>query len=204
MNLGKLFIITAASGAGKTSLVKALLQEHENLELSISFTTRQPRQSEMNGVDYWFVSQQKFDEMKENNLFLETAECHGSFYGTSKEAISKILNKGNDVILEIDFQGANIIKEIFPNAISIFILPPSIDVLADRLRSRNEDSEKVIEKRLAAARSEMSHVEKFDYVTINDDFETSLKELESILKAENLKTEKQLIRHEAIIKNLRN
>jgi guanylate kinase len=204
MKTGHLFIITAASGAGKTSLVKALLEENSNLVVSVSFTTRQPRQSEKNGEDYWFVSKEDFHDMKTNNIFLETAECHGALYGTSKEVIANNLNNGVDVILEIDWQGAFSVKHIFPEAISIFVLPPSMEVLAQRLRKRNEDSEEVIEKRLAAARSEMAHLEKFDYVTINDDFNTTLKELEAIIKAENLKTNVQLTRHEMIIKKLRN
>ncbi|MBL6686134.1 MAG: guanylate kinase [Methylophilaceae bacterium] len=204
MKIGRLFIITAASGAGKTSLVKALVKQNKNLFVSVSFTTRQPRQSEENGKDYWFVSQEKFNEMQLNDKFLETAECHGAHYGTSKEVLAKNLEEGHDVILEIDWQGAFSVKKIFSNAISIFILPPSMDVLTQRLKNRNEDSDDVIKKRLAAARGEMAHLEKFDYVTINDDFETTLKELEAIIKAENLKTSIQFARYKSVIEKLRN
>ena len=199
---GNLFIITAASGAGKTSLVKAILKNNPNIELSISFTTRSPRPGEIDGVDYRFIDKENFIEMQQNNVFIETAECHGAFYGTSKEIILETIESGRDIILEIDWQGAFSIKKIYQKAISIFILPPSIKALEERLKNRGQDSEETIGKRLSAAKDEMSHLEKFDYVTINDDFGCALKELEAIIMSETLKTHKQLNRHKALISEL--
>jgi guanylate kinase len=165
--LGNLFIISAASGTGKTSLVKEILAHNKDISISISHTTRLARLAEIEGKDYFFVTERKFKEMQADEAFFESAECHGSFYGTSKESINQIREAGKDIILEIDWQGAVSIKAIFPEAVSIFILPPSMEKLEERLRARGQDSEQTIIKRLAAARSEMSHIEKFDYVTIN-------------------------------------
>jgi guanylate kinase len=189
---GNLFIVTAASGAGKTSLVKAILKNNSNIDLSISYTTRLPRLGEVDGVDYRFINKESFLEMQKNNIFLETAECHGAFYGTSKE-----------IILEIDWQGAFSVKKIYQAAISIFILPPSMNALEERLKKRGQDSDETISKRLSVAQDEMSHLEKFDYVTINDDFDCALIEVESIIMSETLKTNKQLHRHQALINELR-
>ncbi|MDG2253060.1 MAG: guanylate kinase [Methylophilaceae bacterium] len=200
---GNLFIVTAASGAGKTSLVKAILKNNPNLELSISFTTRTPRPGEVDGVDYRFINKKSFNEMQQQGIFLETAECHGAFYGTSKETILEAIKLGKDIILEIDWQGAFSVKKIYQDAISIFILPPSIKALEERLKKRGQDSKETISKRLSAAKDEMSHLEKFDYVTINDDFDCALKELEAIIMSKTLKTHKQLHRHHALINELR-
>ena len=156
---GNLFIVTAASGAGKTSLVKAILKNNPTLELSISFTTRSPRPGEVDGVDYKFINKESFNKMQQKDVFLETAECHGAFYGTSKEIILETIKSGKDIILEIDWQGAFNIKKIYQNAISIFILPPSIIALEERLKKRGQDSEETISKRLSAAKDEMSHLE---------------------------------------------
>ena len=200
---GNLFIITAASGAGKTSLVKAILKNNPNITLSISYTTHPPRPGEEDGIDYRFINETTFLEMQANNVFLETAQCHGALYGTSKQIIQKTIETGADIILEIDWQGAFSVKSIYPEAISVFILPPSMEALQARLKNRGQDSEETIIKRLAAAKDEMSHLEKFDYVTINDDFDCALKELEVIIKSETLKTQKQIQRHHALINELR-
>ena len=204
---GNLFIITAASGAGKTSLVKALVSENPNIKVSISFTTRNPRVGERDGKDYFFLDDIDFKKMVENNEFLEMAKCHGSLYGTSKLTVKETLDKGKDIILEIDYQGAFNVKKLFPESISIFIIPPSIKALEDRLHKRGQDSEKDIKLRVAAARNEMRHLGKFDYVTINDKFEKALFELKKIInfhpEAFKLKTENQILNHKYLIDELK-
>jgi guanylate kinase len=199
---GNLFIITAASGAGKTSLVKALLEKDANLTLSISHTTRKPRPGEQNGVDYHFVDEQAFMEILNAGGFLESAQVHGARYGTSQKALDEPLQAGRDVILEIDWQGAEQVRKIYPQAVSIFIVPPSLETLAKRLRGRAQDSEEVIAKRLAAAQEEMRHLVEFDYVTINDVFDDSLQDLIAIVQTQRLKTNIQLQRHRALIQTL--
>lgn len=199
---GNLFIITAASGAGKTSLVKALLEKEVSVRLSISHTTRRPRPSEQNGVDYHFVSDDDFLAILEAGGFLESAMVHNARYGTSEQAVNTALAAGDDVILEIDWQGAAQVRKLFPQAVSIFILPPSIETLAQRLKNRAQDSETVIAERLAAAREEMRHLVEFDYVTINDRFDNALQDLIAIIQAQRLKTNTQLQRHKALIQTL--
>jgi guanylate kinase len=199
---GNLFIITAASGAGKTSLVRALLAADSQIKLSISYTTRQPRPGEVNGEHYHFVEEATFLSMLGEGDFLESAHVHGARYGTSQTRVDEALASGNDLILEIDWQGAAQVRKLYSEAISIFILPPSIPELESRLRGRGQDSEEVILKRLAAAREEMSHVGEFDYVTINDKFEESLQDLLSIVRAQRLKCNAQLARHAALVKGL--
>jgi guanylate kinase len=199
---GNLFIITAASGAGKTSLVRELLAADQQIKLSVSYTTRQPRSGEVNGEHYHFVDDAIFLKMLGEGDFLESAYVHGARYGTSQTRVDEALAVGNDLILEIDWQGAAQVRKLHPSAISIFILPPSITALESRLRGRGQDSEEVIIKRLAAARDEMSHVEEFDYVTINDKFEESLQDLEAIVRTQRLKCTPQLTRHTALIKGL--
>jgi guanylate kinase len=206
LSKGNLFIITAASGAGKTSLVKALVADKPNIKVSISFTTRQPRVGEKDGEDYFFVDEVSFKKKIKNNEFLEMAECHGSFYGTSKLVVKEALENGEDIILEIDYQGAFSVKKLFPECISIFIIPPSINALEDRLHNRGQDSKENIKLRVAAARNEMSHLEAFDYVTINDDFGQALDELKSIIQfkpeAFKLKIENQILKHKNLIDGL--
>ena len=203
---GNLFIITAASGAGKTSLVKALVSENPNIKVSISFTTRKPRVGEKDGEDYFFLDEFSFKKMMDNNDFLEMAKCHGALYGTSKSTVTKAIEKGEDIILEIDYQGAFSVKKLFPESISIFIIPPSIKALEDRLHNRGQDSKEDIKLRVAAARNEMSHLEAFDYVTINDNFEQALDELKSIIQFEpeafELKMENQILNHRNLIDGL--
>ena len=199
---GNLFIISAASGAGKTSLVKKLLTLIHDLTLSISHTTRDPRPSEIDGKDYFFVTNKIFEAMIKEDKFLETAKCHGSFYGTSRNFVEEVRDAGKDIIFEIDWQGAKSIKAIFPEAISIFILPPSLKKLEERLTARGQDSEDTIKARLSVAKSEMSHVNQFDYVTINDNFDDALKELQSIIMAKKLNTKHQKNNYQKLIDQL--
>ena len=202
MITGNLFIITAASGAGKTSLIKALLAKDEHLKLSISHTTRKPRSSEVNGVDYYFVDDATFLRMLGEAQFLESAEVHEARYGTSQSAVEASLKDGFDLILEIDWQGATQVRSLFPNAISIFVLPPSIAALEQRLNGRGQDSAEVIAKRVAAARTEMRHVGEFDYVTINDDFDIALEDISAIIRAQRLTEPIQLERYASLIQTL--
>ena len=199
---GNLYIITAASGAGKTTLVKALLHEDSHLKLSVSHTTRRPRHGEVDGVDYHFVDDATFLKMLGEAQFLESAEVHGARYGTSQLAVDAPLKAGFDVILEIDWQGAQQVRRLFPNAVSIFVLPPSIETLEQRLNSRGQDSQETISRRVAAARVEMSHVGEFDYVTINDQFDVALQDIRAIVRAQRLKGVVQLKRYAFLIQTL--
>jgi len=199
---GNLFIITAASGAGKTSLIKALLAEDAHLKLSISHTTRKPRPGEQDGVDYHFVDDAMFLQMLGEAKFLESAEVHGARYGTSQSAVDAPLQAGHDVILEIDWQGAEQVRRLFPHAISIFVLPPSIETLEQRLNSRGQDSQETISKRVAAARAEMRHVSEFDYVTINNYFDVALQDIRAIIRAQRLVGTAQLQRYASLIQAL--
>ena len=170
MSQGILYTFSAPSGAGKTSLVKALIENTDNIQVSVSHTTRQARQGEQDGIHYHFVTKAEFMEMLGNNLFLEHAQVFDNYYGTSKKELVKQLNSGIDVILEIDWQGAQQIRHLHPEVVSIFILPPSRSVLEQRLRGRDTDSEAVIAKRLRGAVEEMRHAVEFDYLVVNDDF----------------------------------
>lgn len=199
---GNLFIVTAASGAGKTSLVEALLATDARIKRSVSHTTRRPRSGEENGVHYHFVNEAQFMEILSAGGFLESADVHGAKYGTSQSCVDTALQAGYDVILEIDWQGAAQVRAIYPQAISIFILPPSVEALAERLNNRGQDSAEVIAKRVAAAREEMSHVVEFDYVTINDNFEVALQDLMAIIRASRLESQSQLQRYAALIQKL--
>ncbi len=184
---GNLIVVAAPSGAGKSSLVKALLELDSHVHLSISHTTRPPRGQEKHGRDYYFASQSEFDAMVEGNAFVEWAHVHGNRYGTSKKAIEERIAQGSDVILEIDFQGALQIKEAFANALLVFILPPSWEELRSRLERRGEDSPDVIEVRLKNAATEMAQVSKFDFVIINELFERALFDLKAVVHAQRLK-----------------
>ena len=202
MIFGNLFIITAASGAGKTSLVSQLLARDSLVKLSISHTTRQPRVGEQAGMHYHFVSEEQFLETLNAGGFLESADVHGAKYGTAQSSVDTTLQAGYDVILEIDWQGAAQVRNIYPQSISIFILPPSVETLQQRLNTRGQDSSEVIAKRVAAARAEMSHVVEFDYVTINDDFEVALQDLMAIIRASRLEAQAQLQRYANLIQQL--
>ncbi len=199
---GNLFIITAASGAGKTSLVEALLVNDAQIKRSVSHTTRPLRLGEENDVHYHFVTEAQFLEILSAGDFLESANVHGAKYGTSQSAVDTALQAGFDVILEIDWQGAAQVRNIYPQAMSIFILPPSVETLKERLNNRGQDSVEVIAKRVAAAREEMRHVVEFDYVTINDKFDVALQDLMAIIRATRLKSQSQLQRYATLIQKL--
>ena len=199
---GNLFIITAPSGAGKTSLVRALLDGDDQIKLSVSHTTRPPRPGEEDGVHYHFVAESKFVELLGHGDFLESAQVHGAYYGTSQSTVNTVLAQGLDLILEIDWQGAQQVRKQYPEAISIFILPPSMEALEQRLNNRAQDSAEVIARRLAAARDEMRHVAEFDYVTINDRFEHALEDLRAIVRSQRLRREKQLVRYQDVVQKL--
>jgi len=178
---GSLFVIAAPSGAGKTSLVNALLQKDQRLALSISHTTRQPRPGEKNGQHYHFVSEAAFQRMADNGDFMEHARVFDHFYGTNRHSVAQQLDAGRDVILEIDWQGARQVRAVFPDCCSIFILPPSLEALRNRLTRRGQDSETVIQRRMRDAQAEISHWAEFEYLVVNDDFDTALEELVSIV-----------------------
>jgi len=199
---GKLFIITAASGAGKTSLVNALLAKHTQIKKSVSHTTRAPRAGEENGLDYHFVTESQFLEILNVGGFLESADVYGAKYGTSQSAVDIALQAGVDVILEIDWQGAAQVRQLYPQATSIFILPPSVETLNERLNGRGLDSAEVIARRLALAREEMRHMVEFDYVIINDNFDEALQDLTAIIRTQRLTLNQQAQRHAALIQNL--
>ena len=184
---GNLFVVAAPSGAGKSSLVKALRELDAHVSPSVSHTTRAPRGQEKHGREYFFASEQEFDAMVANQAFIEWANVHGKRYGTSKRALADRLAGGADVLLEIDYQGALQVKKAFPEAVLIFILPPSWEELRARLENRGEDSPEVIELRLKNASEEMAQVEKFDFVIINELFETALFDLKAIIHAQRLK-----------------
>ncbi len=184
---GNLYVVAAPSGTGKSSLVKALLEVDSHMELSVSHTTRPPRGQEMHGRDYYFVSHEEFDRMVANDAFVEWAHVHNNRYGTSRKAIEDKIAAGADVVLEIDYQGAQQIKKTFANAVLIFILPPSWEELRSRLMRRAEDSEETIELRLKNAAEEVAHVGQFDFVIINEMFDRALFDLKAIAHAQRLK-----------------
>jgi guanylate kinase len=196
---GNLFIVCAPSGAGKTSLVNALLDREPDIELSVSYTTRSPREGEVDGRDYHFVSRARFLEMASHGDFLESAEVHGNLYGTSQAWIEARMREDRDIVLEIDWQGAQQVRRLIPAAIGVFILPPSLEILQRRLTARGTDSSEVIERRLANAREELGHVGEFDYVIINQSFDVAVVDLVSIVRATRLKVAAQLARHRDLI-----
>jgi guanylate kinase len=185
---GKLFVVTAPSGAGKTSLIEALMRDDPSLKESISYTTRPPRPGEKNGVDYHFVDEPTFRAMRERGEFLESAQVHGNYYGTAKKVIVEAVARGEDIVLEIDWQGAEQVRRLYPDCVGIFILPPSLEELERRLRGRGQDSEAVMRERLANARDELAHAGEFKYAIINKDFETARRELAEIIKRERAKS----------------
>ncbi|MBS1190569.1 MAG: guanylate kinase [Rhodocyclaceae bacterium] len=199
---GTLYVVAAPSGAGKTTLVKRLLANESDVRLSISYTTRSPRPGEEDGREYRFVGVEAFRRMIDQGEFLEWAEVHGNFYGTSKTWIVQQIAGGSDVLLEIDWQGAQQVRAQFSEAIGIFILPPSLEELERRLTGRATDSREVIDRRLAAAQAEMRHVGEFDYAIINDDLEQALGDLRSILRASRLRLKAQQARHAALFDRL--
>ena len=184
MNKGKLFIFSAASGTGKTSLARALVESTPEVTFSVSHTTRAPRPGEQHGVHYYYVTREEFDRMVANGEFVEHATVFGNSYGTSKKAIEDQIQSGKRVILDIDWQGARAIKKWRPEAVSIFILPPSREALRERLTNRQQDSQEVIERRMREAVAEMSHYGEFDLLVVNDDFNAALADLRAILRGE--------------------
>ena len=195
---GSMLMLVAPSGAGKSSLVKALLEKDSTIQLSVSCTTRSPRPGEENGREYHFLSQEEFLKRKEAGDFLEWAEVHGNYYGTSKSWIEAQMKSGKDVLLEIDWQGARQIRKMISDTIWIFILPPSIQALEERLRKRGQDDEKTILSRVSAAKEELSHVSEADYLIVNDMFESALLELSQIISASRLRSDLQLSKHQAL------
>jgi len=200
---GCLFIVSAPSGAGKTTLVSGLSAADPMIRKSVSYTTRAPRLGEENGRDYDVIKVEEFERMRGQGDFLETARVHDNLYGTSRRTVEKETAGGFDVLLEIDWQGAAQIRRLKPDSVAIFILPPSIEALEKRLRGRAQDAPEVIARRVAAARGEISHVGEFDYVIINDEFNRAAQDLISIIRAERLRLPRQLSRHSDLIDKLK-
>ena len=201
---GTLFIVAAPSGAGKSSIVNACLARDPNIALSISFTSRSPRPGERHAEHYHFIGKDEFQHMIDAGDFFEYALVHGDWKGTARQSVEPQLSAGRDVLLEIDWQGARQVREKVPDAVSVFILPPSRQALEQRMRARGQDSEAVMAQRLAAAREEMSHYDEFDYVIVNEVFETAVDEMCAIFIASRLRREAQAVRHAGLIDTLLN
>lgn len=199
---GNLFILSAPSGAGKSSLINALLKKHADMKVSVSHTTRAPRPGEENGVHYHFASTDEFKALIAKDDFFEWAQVFDNYYGTSKQAIESQLDAGIDVFLDIDWQGAQQVRKIMPSVQTIFILPPSKEELEQRLNNRGQDSAEVIASRMAKAQSETSHYNEYDYVIVNDDFESALGDIEMIVMAQRLTLKAQEERHQVLLNSL--
>jgi guanylate kinase len=199
---GTLYVISAPSGAGKTSLVAGMLRQDGKLGVSVSHTTRPMRAGEQNGVNYHFVSRDEFEEIIARGEFLEHADVFGNYYGTSQVWVQQTLARGRDVILEIDWQGAEQIRRLMPGCVSIFIVPPSPEALKERLTGRGTDSREVVERRLKEASDECTHALEFDYLVVNDDFDTALGDLLSIVQSQRLRMEAQQVRHSGLLARL--
>ncbi|WP_018276186.1 guanylate kinase [Teredinibacter turnerae] len=202
LSTGTLYTVSAPSGAGKTSLVKAVVDAVDNLLVSVSHTTRAQRPGEVDGINYHFVDRTQFEQMVENGDFLEHAQVFTNAYGTSKNWVLETLGAGKDVILEIDWQGAHQVRQLIPSAVSLFILPPSRETLRQRLTGRGQDNDSVIDARMAEAESEMSHYGEADYLVVNDNFNIALNEFRAIIIANRLTLEKQRLRHQSLLNNL--
>lgn len=200
--LGNLFIISAPSGAGKSTLINVLLKQHADMQLSVSHTTRSPRPGESNSVQYHFTDVPTFKQLIAQEQFIEWAEVFGNYYGTSKAALADKLAQGIDVFLDIDWQGARQIKQQLPFVTSIFILPPSVEALEQRLNQRGQDSAEVIAGRMAKAQDEISHADEYDYWVVNDDLELALQQFSGIIQTQRLKQQKQAIRQQKLISGL--
>ena len=199
---GNVFVVVAPSGAGKSSLVNALLAQDASLCLSVSATTRAPRSGETDGKDYRFVTQADFAALQQTDQLLEWAEVHGNFYATPRDQIDQAIHQGRDILLEIDWQGARQVKRLFAQTIGIFILPPSIQTLEQRLQQRRQDSQKVIQRRIEAASEEISHAPEFEYVIINQEFRIALAELTEVIAVARLRYSSQLAKNEALFASL--
>jgi guanylate kinase len=202
MTQGNLFVVTAPSGAGKTSLVKELLAADPHVKLSVSYTTRPPRPGERDGHDYHFVSRETFEAMLGRGDFLESAEVYANYYGTSQVWLSETMQSGKDILLEIDWQGAAQVRRLFPEAIGVFILPPSLETLHQRLKARGQDNAEVIERRMRMAQEDIRHVGEFEYVIINHVFAVAVADLCAIFRAERLKISRQLAGHSDLMTQL--
>lgn len=202
--LGNLFILSAPSGAGKSSLISALLKQESSrpMQVSVSHTTRDSRPGEENGQHYHFVSKNEFETLIHNNAFYEHAEVFGNYYGTSEVAIDEQLAKGIDVLLDIDWQGAQQVRMKKPSVTTIFICPPSKEELEKRLQGRGQDSQEVIDGRMAQAKSECSHYQEFDYIIVNDNFDQALSDLTTVVNNQRLKRSQQVIAHQTLFENL--
>ncbi|MEI6745960.1 MAG: guanylate kinase [Methylococcaceae bacterium] len=202
MKKGTLYIISAPSGAGKTTLVKKLIAKTNDLIVSVSHTTRQSREGEIHGKDYFFVDVETFQTMQNENAFLECAQVFDNFYGTAQQTVEDNLAQGKDVLLEIDWQGAQQVRHLLPDSVSIFILPPSIETLRQRLEGRGKDDVEIINRRMKDAVTEMSHYPEFDYLIVNDDFSEALKALKSIVLTNRLKQSWQSQHLQSLLTNL--
>jgi len=202
MNAGSLFVVSAPSGAGKTTLVNLLLERDRQVRHSISYTTRAPRPGEENGRQYHFIDIAAFQAMRERGEFIEWAEVHGNFYGTSRPWLEAQMQSGQDMLLEIDWQGAQQVRQMFPDAIGIFIMPPSVEELERRLRGRGQDAEEVIQRRVAAALGEMRHVGEFDFVIINNSLQEALEDLCAAVRASRQRFAHQAARHPDVFRFL--
>ncbi|HXK57816.1 MAG TPA: guanylate kinase [Gammaproteobacteria bacterium] len=202
MSQGTLYIVSAPSGAGKTSLLKALIQAEKGIQVSVSHTTRPMRPGERNGVDYWFTNESEFRRMVEAGAFIEHAQVFGYLYGTSENAVRELLRSDIDVVLEIDWQGARQVRLRFPEAISVFILPPTRQALRQRLNNRGQDSDEVIDRRMREARNEMEHFSEYDFLVFNDQFEQALAELRALIVSQRLREPVQSRRMEGQLKDL--
>lgn len=201
---GQLLIVSAPSGAGKTSLIKALMEQDQRVEVSVSHTTRPQRPGEVEGVNYFFISTETFQEMREAGAFFESAEVFGHFYGTSLTQLEARLSDGADVILEIDWQGAQQVRQLLPDSAWLFILPPSLEALKSRLQARGQDADDTIEIRMRAARDEMSHWDEADYLIINDQFNSALEALQALVRSLRLRTGQQQSALQDLIEDLLN
>ncbi|OFS82998.1 guanylate kinase [Oligella sp. HMSC05A10] len=198
---GNVFMVVAPSGAGKSSLISALLKEDSNIGLSISCTTRAPRPGEQDNVHYKFLSVEEFETLRDSNELLEWAKVHDNYYGTPKAYVQERIDKGQDILLEIDWQGAAQVREQFPQVIDIFILPPSIEILNERLNKRGQDSQAVIERRVLAASKEIAQADKCEYVIINDDFSVALQQLQQIVAVARLRFASQAKKHSELFQS---
>jgi guanylate kinase len=199
-----LFIIAAPSGCGKTSLIKALIEKTENLCVSVSHTTRELRSDEVHGESYFFVSKEEFNQINDNNGFIESAQVFDNYYGSAKQTVKDLLTDGQDVILEIDWQGARQVEKAFLEMTTIFIIPPSIEALRERLTGREEDDATIIDRRMQDAVSEMQHYGEFDYLVVNDDFNMALDDLFTIIHSQRLNIAQQSNKHQDLLKTLIN
>ncbi|GGP22548.1 guanylate kinase [Silvimonas iriomotensis] len=203
MAKGTIFVVTAPSGAGKTTLVAALLAADQQIQLSISFTSRPARAGEVNGKDYHFVDRATFEGMVQAGDFVEWAEVYGNYYGTSRKWLESVIDDGRDILLEIDWQGAQQVKKLFPDSVGVFVLPPSINTLEQRLRARGKDPEDVIQRRMSKAREEMGHVSEAQYVIINEHIDDAVRDIISVVRAERLRGERQAVRHAELVNSLK-